>query len=54
MTKYLKTALSSTLTKNVSENSYSKIYFYYGCNIPKRDLQKDILQVYIIIQSIRH
>ena len=26
--------------------NYSKIYLYYDCNRPKRDLQNNILQVY--------
>jgi len=37
-----------TLTKNITENNYSKIYFYYDYNSPKRDLQNNVLQVYII------
>ena len=45
----LKTALLTTLTKNIPKNNYSKIYFYYDCNRPKWDLQINILQVYIII-----
>ena len=43
-----KTVLSMTLTKNISENDYSITYFYYDCNRSKRDLQNNILQVYII------
>ena len=37
--------------------NYSKINIYYDCYIPKRDLQNNIIQVYIIriiIQSTRH
>ena len=29
--------------------NYWKIYFYYVCNRPKRDLQNNIVNVYIII-----
>ena len=43
-----------TLTKNLSENNYSKIYLNYDFNRTKRDIQNNILQVYIIIQSIIH
>ena len=38
-----------TLTKIISVNNYSKIYFYYDCNSPKQDLQNNILQVYITV-----
>ena len=34
--------------------NYSKIYLYYDCYRPKRDLQNNILQVYIIIKSITY
>ena len=43
-----KTALSKTLTKNISEINYSKIYFYYECNRPKRDLQIYILSFKVL------
>ena len=44
-----KTAFPTTLTKYISENNYKKIYFYYECNRPKRDMQNAILQVYIFV-----
>ena len=40
----LKKDLSTILTKNKSKNNYSKIYFYFDCNRPKRDLKKYMLQ----------
>ena len=38
----------------MSENNYSKIYFYYDCNRSKRGLQNIIVHVYFIIWRIRH
>ena len=38
-----------SLTNNKSENNYSKKYLYYECNRLKRDLQNNILQVFIFI-----
>ena len=40
--------LKIIINEDVHSN-YSKIYFNYDVNRPKRDLQNDILQVYITI-----
>ena len=34
--------------------NYSEINFYFDCNRPQRDLQNNILQLYILIYSIIH
>ena len=41
-----------TMPKNKYENNYSKIYLYYDCNIPKRDLQNNV-QYYKYILSFK-